>query len=584
MKLALGLFHFNPHWNADPRSGHRHCTETLAPLLASLSRHPEWRFSIEISGSGLEFILQAYPRLIELLRRLIDMGQVELISALYTPSIWVAFPRRDLIQAIRFNQACLDRLRLPHSKIFFAQEAFFGEGVATLQDYFEIAVCKDDYLSHYYDLELTRTLYTLRGMKVVVASSHLLNEICRWMEEDPSLPVQYALTLCHLKHLATMTGLNLPDSFPGRAGKAGATEWLWYHCGDGNHFGTIHKPDNLDLCFFDPTWNRLCVGLLNHYREKGFDFVTIGRYVRSLDYGTAKELPILAEGAWNPKLSHGVRRWMGENSTPYENDCGVLTAIARARCRLLAAETCVSKAGEAAPESIQKSMHEAWSWLLHAQISDGLGWNAGPQAAQRAILLAEQAFLAANQVLLESGRTVSELSIPPPKAKPSPEHQPGVEERPVEPVLFGAEGTFQIIQHSEGAYVCECSFEPKAEDYGIRFPFQMEELVYCPSAMETTPCRIALAELLPEVVTLPLANGLLQLSPRWFLVKDLQTVHIAAQICRLDRTVEFSVSGFAPARPHHWRFYLIRGTPESAARFANSINCCGASLEHLGQS
>ena len=133
MKLALGIFHFNPHWNLDERSAHRHCTESLIPLLRTLKRHPPWQVTIEISGSGLEFINATYPKQFCLLRSLVERGQVELLSSLYTPSIWVAFPFRDLQRAVELNRRCLSRLGLPWSRIFFAQECFFGKGVAALR-------------------------------------------------------------------------------------------------------------------------------------------------------------------------------------------------------------------------------------------------------------------------------------------------------------------------------------------------------------------------------------------------------------------------------------------------------------------
>jgi hypothetical protein len=61
MKMALGIFHFNPYWGGDPRMGRRHCGETLGPFLRLLRPRPQWRLDIEVSGAGLEFIHEAYP-------------------------------------------------------------------------------------------------------------------------------------------------------------------------------------------------------------------------------------------------------------------------------------------------------------------------------------------------------------------------------------------------------------------------------------------------------------------------------------------------------------------------------------------
>jgi hypothetical protein len=54
--------------------------------------------TFEIAGSGLEFLNDHYPGAIALLRDLVARQQVELVSAVYAPTIWVAFPARDLLR------------------------------------------------------------------------------------------------------------------------------------------------------------------------------------------------------------------------------------------------------------------------------------------------------------------------------------------------------------------------------------------------------------------------------------------------------------------------------------------------------
>lgn len=147
MNIALGLFHFNPHWDLDHRSAHRHCTEALVPFMNAVAANPEWKVSVEISARGLEFINECYPGLMRRIRDLAHSLRIELISSLFTPSIWLAFPRSDLLKSIRLNQQCIARLDLPWTRIFFAQEGSFGEGATTLSDCFDIGVCRDDYLA-----------------------------------------------------------------------------------------------------------------------------------------------------------------------------------------------------------------------------------------------------------------------------------------------------------------------------------------------------------------------------------------------------------------------------------------------------
>src|ERR1051326_8173521 len=126
-KIALGLFHFNLHYIAgDVSSYHRYCTQAVMPFLRLVAGDPEIRVSFEMAGSGLECLGNFYPEALDLLRRLIASGQIELISATYVPTLWVAFPGRDLLKSIELNRSCLERLQLRASELFFAQEAFFG--------------------------------------------------------------------------------------------------------------------------------------------------------------------------------------------------------------------------------------------------------------------------------------------------------------------------------------------------------------------------------------------------------------------------------------------------------------------------
>jgi hypothetical protein len=571
MKIALGIFHFNPHWNADTRSAHRHCTEALAPFLRALEAHGEWRVSLEISGSGLEFVERAYPEQLRRLRSLVEKGQIELISSLYTPSLWIAFPRRDLEVGVELNRKCLARLGLPATRIFFAQEAFFGSGVTALQDHFDVAICKDDYLAYYYDLDFSKPCFTLKGMKVVVASNHLLNELAHSFSTRPEIAREYALGESHLRHLTRASQLNRPENFPAAWGAAMDVEWRWYHCGDGNHFGTIHKPDQLEHCYFDPTWSRLCVGQIESYRREGWRLGTVGELVAALDYRHATELPPLLEGAWNARVADGVFCWMGWNATPWENDAYVLTSIARSRARLLAAERGVALAdpevaGRAAPR-----LEDAWGSLLHAQISDTLGWNAGPGAVQYSLGFSDHALVTASQILGELEPDAATAAEPPPPPPIPPAVAVPSEEWPL-PELFGASGGGSYTCLGPASSMYECVFAAVEADCGIRFPFEMDAIVFCPSGAEMSPETVPIETLKPPVVTLPLANGLLQIGQGLFLVKDTVSIHVAARILLRERRVEFRASGVPRGKRFLWRFYVLATDLEHAIAYANAVN------------
>ncbi len=140
MKIALGLFHFNVQYVAgDVALCHRYCTQAVIPFLQEIALDRRYRVSFEMAGSGLEFLSQHYPEAIKLLRDLIARNQVELISSAYVPTVWVAFPKRDLVKSVEINRACLQSLGLSAADIFFSQEAFFGPGLKAISHLFKIA-------------------------------------------------------------------------------------------------------------------------------------------------------------------------------------------------------------------------------------------------------------------------------------------------------------------------------------------------------------------------------------------------------------------------------------------------------------
>ena len=567
------MFHFNPHWGGESRMGRRHCGETLGPFLRILRDTPSWRTTIEISGAGLESIQSVYPEQIRLLRNLVESGQVELISSLYTPGLWIGFPHRDLIRSVERNRQCLAKLGFPWTRIFFAQEAFFGIGVSALSDYFDIVVCKDDYLQQQISLIATSPCFTLAGMKVVIASNHLLNELAGAIRNNPGMPEQYDLTVSHVQHLLRVREISDSNNFPCAYGSSGDIEYLWYHCGDGNHVTAIYKPADLQYCYYDPVWAHFCVSQVLAYEGRGYRFTQLGEFANTLDYSVADELPALIEGSWNPQGADGVFCWMGRNDTPWEDDAAVLTAISRARTRLVTAERTIDRMHS---PSVPNSMHErlslGWDQLLNAQVSDTMGWNASPQAVAYSLKASDHALLLATQLIEEGG-----AHIDPPCEHLSGEVWPEGQDHldltdcPV-PEIFGVDGHSSLTRINRSVCLCECIFQASAGRFGIRFPFSLNEIVFCPSGLETAPTRIDLNGLKTDCPTLPLANGLIQVANEIFLIKNTSFVHVACRINRGLRVAEFAIERGREPNGYRWQFYIVRGALEYAVKIANLVN------------
>jgi len=564
-RLALGLFHFNPHWGADAACSRRHCAEGLGPFLKVVEAHPKWKISFEISGSGLEILARSYASQFDRLAALVSSGQLELISSLYSPSLWVAFPRRDLVRSIEMNLEVLEKLNLPAKRIFFAQEAFFGEGVRTLKQYFDVAICKDDYLNYIYRIDRQRPIWRLGDLRVVVASGHLLREsVCELGK--PSVDAS-GLSYRHKSYIEAAKDSNLASANPMRTGRFGAVEWLWYHCGDGNHFSTISKPANQEISFKDEAWTRWNERILCRLEDGGYQLCNIGDLVSSISPEFDDPLPPLIEGSWNPEASKGILRWMGDCSKPWQNDNRILTTITRARLRLLAAEREGARFADLRGTSVDL-FNSAWKKVLEAQGSDYLGWDPSHLAVEAGIQAAEMALSEATglaDALLPW--TQAEDNRCPKFAGEIPHHC-----SLARPTIFGAQGAGGWTQHKPDCWTWEARFRSCEVEFGVEFDMPSSELEFSPSGDETKILTIPLASLKPDVIVLPLSNGLLRLDHDWYVVKDLTTVHVAAQIIRGRQVVRFSIRGARSGRDYLWTFHFVKGTAGRAVEVANSIN------------
>lgn len=547
----------------------------------------------------------------------------------------MAYPRRDLIYSIKKNKEVLRRLDLPDTRIFFAQEAFFGEGVKSLGDYFDIAVCKDDYLAHFYDIDFSNPCFLIGDLKLVVASSHLLSESADLVAHEPALVADFHLPGRYFKHIEAADSLNKVNKYPARRGRWNNIEWYWYHCGDGNHLTTISKPQDIEGSFYDPTWKRWCEMMLNLLIERGYRLSHLQEFAGKLDYSKAQRLPPLIEGSWNSEGAEGVRRWMGLQSNELEKDAGILAAVSRARARLIRCEdgrsqvysfnrsaqdasnsvspptnglmqrierfisnaekSAINRAAqldtvwvgaglrsrlwrkmeeitrdpEKSPSFTAELLDKAWEHLLHAQISDCLGWYPSPQSVWYAFDQVRSVLMIADKLLRLTDLVDVEEDI-----LCNHEYCDNVscDEAFIKASLFGCDGSIVVTRLSSSHQVIECNFESTAPDCGVTFEHRIDKLRYCPSGIECEITTIPLSLIKNDTISLPLSNGLLEVTPGMFLIKQLNFVHLAAHVVKSEHVVEYAVRKGAIGRSYTWRFHVLEADDESAVAFANKLN------------
>jgi len=75
--------------------------ESYLPMLEALERHPGVRLSLHYTGSLLDWFEEAHPEFLQRVRKLVERGQVEMVSGGYYEPILPSIPDDDKIAQIR---------------------------------------------------------------------------------------------------------------------------------------------------------------------------------------------------------------------------------------------------------------------------------------------------------------------------------------------------------------------------------------------------------------------------------------------------------------------------------------------------
>ena len=161
IKLALVLHNHQPVGNFDGvfENAFR---DSYAPFLDVLQDYEGISVSLHLSGSLLEWLVDAHPAYIDHLRMLIDRGQIEILGGPFYEPILAGIPRRDRIGQITSYSNYLEQLfglrvrgmwvpeRVWESS-FLSDIAEAGIEYTVLDDYhFRNAGLRDDELHGYY--------------------------------------------------------------------------------------------------------------------------------------------------------------------------------------------------------------------------------------------------------------------------------------------------------------------------------------------------------------------------------------------------------------------------------------------------
>ena len=116
------------------------------PFLKVLHGHPDFHFAVHFSGWLLDYLIERFPEDMNLLREMVERGQVELFGAGDTEPVLAAIPNRDRIgQVERFSNKLEKRLGRRPQGAWLTERVWESTVVPSLVDCGMRYVIVDDY-------------------------------------------------------------------------------------------------------------------------------------------------------------------------------------------------------------------------------------------------------------------------------------------------------------------------------------------------------------------------------------------------------------------------------------------------------
>jgi hypothetical protein len=540
-------------------------SQSFAPILDILLRHPAWHVDLEMQGRMVEILAERHSDTLNNLRTLAKRGQVELVSLHYSDQLFLAYPRRDLERSIARNKAVFAANDLPLSTVDFNQEGQFNEGLLQVlhDNGYTIAVLASN-LPAFEHGSYPSAFMTESGVDVAVSGGGVIGD----MSVDWDGPGDGELIV---------TGGNSPyegtDNF---------------HTHDAGSSGSLQSFEDERTAF----------------EQAGVQQLTISEMVAQAHArGTFAPLPPLTDGDWRPTSTHNMLRWMGglgglyDLFTPTEKDNAVLTLNVQASMDVAACEAVVAWAKDKpGAKARAQALDEAGQELALAQVSDSTGWTPwlgevnyslthGQNARDAALKCIDAPELRGHAL-----RTVDTQTGAVADGQPLiPTLDGGVIDPPLDVKLdwTDADGaadagrTVTMVwkklsdERTELTVDASKGFGPHDRLLSLTFPMDdgFDHIVYSPALEEDQQRDLTPDQFVDGLEhTLPTPNGLVALGPNHWLLKDTRQVHLAALVRPKQHEVELRDESIRADEPAHWRIEILTASPQRALELANRLN------------
>ncbi|MCB9206364.1 MAG: hypothetical protein H6611_03440 [Ignavibacteriales bacterium] len=538
-KYAIGLFHYNFQYVAgDYRIESRIVKESLFPALQFFEKHPQYKVDFEFQGYAIETMAQEYPEVLELLRKLIERGQIELVIAHYSDQFFIAYPALDLQKSIELSDEILEKNNLRRSRVFFGQEIQYSPGLAyALKGKYDVVVTSSDPHSYYRD----RTM--------------------------PLVNVNYGDN--SILGLIGAGDKNLKNF-----------EWAWSFLDDGEVFNTLDY--NSDF-YRVPEQEKKSIDHFKKLEEEGFEFVTMSELVEIIKNDSDYEIidyPFIPEGTWNMNVC-GPFMWMGRQRSGVETD-GITRALSyELRGEILVAEKLIEYAKSLGNDVIKlfELLKEAWEHLLLSEVSDSSGWTPWLVEVQytenevaNARMILDKIFKELNKILLSNDKYF-EVNTKTGKVNIIDEYEKNNysdDYLPIPIFIRAKDFNVEVKKISENTHKVNI-FCTRPDDGAVEIAFETSDKIYYSAGTgEETIAEVPTD--LKHDPAMTLSNGFLSLGNEYSIIKDCSVEHLAVTWRQNEKRAVFREELNKNNPSMKMTFYVVKGDKEYAHKLANKIN------------
>lgn len=575
-KFSLAVYHFNLQYVAggihgflsQPETSEQELedlivTESFEPLVAIFERHPTWGGSFEMQGLFLEVLEQRFPELLVRFGRLVQRGQVDLMTFHWSDQLFLAYPYRDQKWSWDQNQRLLERFCLPQSPAFFTQEGQYGEGMARM--------------AH----ELTDAMGILpRNQLTFNLGADKPRGL--WLDRDG---------------LRLLTTDGYTDAASGWA-----LDWNFVDDAELLATGGIN-PYFPEMFTVKEQAVKEYEAKLQALEDDGYRVATIREYRRQLENAgiAPTPVPFVHDGQWQSDAGDNLFQWMGFGAgwAGDERDNAILTGNVKIGRRIRAAEILLEQADAAGKDTaaLRARLDDAIRDLLKAEVSDSTGWRPYIVEVRYSLDHAAAAETAVQGVLVEAldllglpGDAWVDLRSKEVNPSAPASEPPALLDAPPFPFLLddggrGATVTTQDWGDHVEVWIDLPWREPatagseRPAPLRVSVPQPLTQLVYSPALLEDRVVSVPLADydLLVEQDVTPKSrlcvgtpNGLVGLGADRWLVVDTATLHVATCLSAEGLWWEDQTQPNQDAAL--WHLAYLEGTEAQALELAWRVN------------